>query len=280
MRIDLHTHTTFSDGTDTPTELLAHAKAAQLDVVAIVDHDSTRGWGEAERASRNTGVALVRGTEISARHHGVSVHLLSYLQDPEHPALMAQNDRVREARVMRAQTIVERLTADFGITWDDVLAQTSEGTTIGRPHIADALVSAGIVENRSAVFVELLRPGSKYYVPHYAPDALEAIQAIRAAGGVAVFAHPAAFARGRVVPDNVIGEMAEAGLNGLEVFHRDNPQDQRDRLIALSRAHDLFITGSSDYHGDGKPNRLGENITDPEVFAIIEELGVTPVVRA
>lgn len=280
MRIDLHTHTTFSDGTDTPTELLVNAKAAQLDVVAIMDHDSTRGWVEAEQAARSTGVALVRGTEISARHHGVSVHLLCYLQDPEHPALLAQHEKVREARITRAQTIVERLTPDFGITWDDVLAHTSDGATIGRPHIADALVTAGVVENRSAVFVQLLRPGSPYYVPHYAPDALEAIAAIRSAGGVAVFAHPAAFARGRVVPDNVIGEMAEAGLNGLEVFHRDNPLDQRERLTSLARTHDLFITGSSDYHGDGKPNRLGENTTDQEVFAIIEELGVTPVVRA
>jgi predicted metal-dependent phosphoesterase TrpH len=280
MRIDLHTHTTYSDGTDTPSELLVNAKREGLDVVAIVDHDSTLGWDEAEQAALETGVHLVRGTEVSAKHHGISVHLLCYLQDPNHPALVAQNELVRDARVNRAQHMVERLTADFGITWDDVLAQTQEGTTIGRPHIADAIVAAGIVSDRSAAFADILRPGSKYYVPHYAPDALDAIQAMRAAGGVAVFAHPAAFARGRVVPDSVIAEMAEAGLQGLEIHHRDNPHDQRERLTGIARELDLLITGSSDYHGDGKPNRLGENTTNPQVFAAIEELGVTPVVRA
>lgn len=280
MRIDLHTHSTFSDGTDTPTELLENAKAAGLDAVALVDHDSTLGWEEAETAALATGVQLIRGTEVSAKHNGISVHLLCYLQDPHHGDLRAAHERVRHARVNRAQLMVETLTGDFGITWDDVLAQTQEGTTIGRPHIADAIVAAGVVPDRSTAFTQLLYPGSKYYVPHFAPDALDAIEAIRAAGGVAVFAHPAAAARGRVVPDRVIGEMAEAGLQGLEVFHRDNPQDQRERLISMARQFDLLITGSSDYHGDGKPNRLGENTTDPEVFAAIEELGVTPVVRS
>lgn len=280
MRIDLHTHTTFSDGTDTPTELLVNARQAGLDVVAIVDHDSTLGWSEAQQAAIANGVALVRGTEVSARHNGVSVHLLCYLQDPTNSVLLEQNQKVQHARINRAQYMVDTLTPDFGITWEDVLAQTVEGTTIGRPHIADAIVAAGAATDRSEAFATMLYPGSKYYVPHYAPEATDAIRAIRAAGGVAVFAHPAAHARGRVVPDHVIEEFAEAGLNGLEVFHRDNAEEHRLRLTEIARNLDLFITGSSDYHGAGKPNRLGENTTDPEVFAQIEELGVTPVVRA
>jgi predicted metal-dependent phosphoesterase TrpH len=280
MRIDLHTHTTFSDGTDTPTELLVNAKAAGLDVVAIVDHDSTLGWDEAEAAAHDTGVALVRGTEVSALYRGISVHLLCYLQNPEHSALLLQHEKVRDARVNRAQRMVEALTIDFGITWEDILEQTVEGTTIGRPHIADAIVAAGHVPDRSAAFATMLYPGSRYYVPHYAPDALDAIRTIRAAGGVAVFAHPGASDRGRVVSDSVIAEFAEAGLQGLEVFHRDNPIDQRERLTGLARELNLFITGSSDYHGDGKPKRIGEISSDPEVFAMIEELGVTPVVRS
>ena len=269
-----------SDGTDTPAGLMHAASAAGLDVVALVDHDSTLGWDEAAGEVAHTGVALVRGTEISARHHGTSVHLLCYLQDPTNSTLIEQNNKVRHARVNRARTIVDRLTEDFAITWDAVLEQTEQGTTIGRPHIADALVAAGAVDTRSQAFAEILHPGSAYYVPHYAPDAVEAIAAIRSAGGVAVFAHPGAFARGRVVPDNVIGEMVDAGLQGLEVFHRDNPPEQRERLRALAATHGLFITGSSDYHGDGKPNRLGENTTHPEVFAALEELGVTSVVRS
>lgn len=280
MRIDLHAHTTMSDGTDSPRQLVHAAKAANLDVVAIVDHDSTRGWDEAADAALETGVSLVRGTEVSAKYQGISVHLLSYLHDPLAPVLVQQNGRVRDARVNRARTIVSLIEQDYPITWDDVLAQTEEGTTIGRPHIADALVAAGSIGTRSQAFAEILFPGSPYYVPHYAPDAIDAIAAIREAGGVAVFAHPGANARGRVVPDHVIGEMLEAGLQGLEVFHRDNPLEQRERLLTLANSHDLLITGSSDYHGDGKPNRLGENTTDPAVFAAIEELGVTSVVRS
>lgn len=279
MRIDLHAHTTFSDGTDTPSELLVNAKKAGLDAVAIVDHDSTLGWAEATESARSTEVALVRGAEISAKHNGISVHLLSYLHDPTHPILVAQNNKVRDARITRARYMVDALTPDFGITWDDVLAQTVEGTTIGRPHIADAIVASGAVANRSEAFATMLFPGSKYYVPHFAPEATDAIAAIKAAGGVAVFAHPVAYARGRVVPDHVIEEFADAGLDGIEVFHRDNAEEHRGRLIEIAHNLDLLITGSSDYHGDGKPNRLGENTTDPEVFLQIEEIGVTPVVR-
>ena len=125
----------------------------------------------------------------------------------------------------------------------------------------------------------ILRTGSDYYVPHYAPDAVEAIRGVREAGGVPVFAHPGADVRGRVVSDEVIEEMAAAGLAGLEVRHRDNGPEQQRRLTMIARSLGLFVTGSSDYHGAGKPNRLGENTTDPAVLALIEEIGRSDVIR-
>lgn len=280
MRIDLHTHSSASDGTEPPGGVVASAAAAGLDVVALTDHDTTSGWAAAADAARTHGVALVRGTEVSALSRGVSVHLLSYLQDPAAPALADLVAQTREARLHRGRAIVERLSRDLPVTWDDVLAQQAPGTVVGRPHIADALVAAGLVADRSAAFADLLSARGRYYVPYYAPEAVEAVEAIRAAGGVPVFAHPGADGRGRIVPDAVIAELAEAGLAGLEVDHRDHGPEQRARLRALADRLGLLVTGSSDYHGTGKPNLLGEHTTAPEVLAEIERQGATPVVRA
>ena len=277
--IDLHTHSNASDGTDSPAGLVAAAAAAGVDVVALTDHDTTAGWAQAGEAARRHGVVLVPGTEFSARSNGISVHLLSYLHDPAHEALVRQNAEVQAARTARARQMVDRLARDYTITWEDVLAQTEPGTTIGRPHIADALVALGYLSDRSAAFTSILHPGTPYYVPHVAPDGIEVIRAVRDAGGVPVFAHPGADGRGHVVPDAVIEEMADAGLVGLEVRHRDNSHAQQVRLAEIARSLGLVITGSSDYHGTGKPNRLAENTTHPEVFAQIEELGRSEVIR-
>ena len=279
MRIDLHAHSSASDGTQTPAELVAAAAAAGLDVVALTDHDTTVGWAAAAQAARELGIGLVRGTEVSARWRGVSVHLLSYLQDPTHPALVRELQRTREARLGRARTMVELLARDLPITWDDVLAQSGDAVTVGRPHIADALVARGVVPTRDVAFARLLRADGPYHVPHYAPDAVQAVRAIVAAGGVPVFAHPGADARGRIVPDETFAELAAAGLAGLEVDHRDHSDAQRARLTGLANRHDLLITGGSDYHGAGKRNELGENLTRPEILAAIEERGTSDVVR-
>ena len=279
MLIDLHTHSRASDGTDTPAGVIAAAALAGLGVVALTDHDTTVGWAEAAHASSNSGIAVVLGTEVSARARGISVHLLSYLQDPDHPALLAELERTRTARLIRARTMVDLIAADFDLSWDDVVAQTVADTTVGRPHIADALVARGVVADRSAAFASLLTARSPYYVPHYAPDVLDAITAVRAAGGVPVFAHPGALERGRVVSDATIEAMADAGLVGLEVHHRDHSPAQVTRLTAIAVRLGLLITGSSDYHGRGKPNRIGENVTDPAVLDAIEGQGRTAVVR-
>lgn len=279
MRIDLHTHSVASDGTDAPAELMAAAARAGLDVVALTDHDTTRGWAQAQDVVHETGVALVRGAEISCRADGISVHLLSYLHDPEHPGLLAVAERTRAARLTRARDIVERLAEDFELSWADVEAQTVPGTTVGRPHIADALAARGHVVDRSAAFASLLATGSPYYLPHYAPDAVEAVRLVRQAGGVPVMAHPGALSRGRIVTDEVIERMADAGLAGLEVHHRDHDEAQFRRLAHLAASAGLLVTGSSDYHGGGKPNLLGEHTTTADVLEAIEDQGLLPVVR-
>jgi len=279
VRIDLHTHSSASDGTQPPAGVVAAAAAAGLDVVALTDHDTTAGWAQASAAAVRAGVALVRGTEVSARSRGVSVHLLSYLQDPSHPGLADELARVLDARVHRAQRIVEALARDVPITWAQVVEQAGDAAAVGRPHIADVLVANGVIPDRDAAFATLLSSHGPYYVPYYAPDAAVAVRLIRAAGGVPVFAHPGADGRGRIVPDEVFDELAEAGLAGLEVDHRDHDEAQRARLRAIAGRLDLLVTGSSDYHGTGKLNRLGENLASDEALAAIEAEGFLPVVR-
>src|SRR5450631_517111 len=280
MRIDLHTHSTASDGTQPPAEVVRSATEAGLDVVALTDHDTTSGWDEAAASAMHHGIALVRGIEISCQHRGISIHLLGYLQDPAAQGLLAELDRSRQSRETRAQRIVERLSADVSLHWDDVLAQIEPGATIGRPHIADAMVARGIVSTRSDAFATYLKNGSPYYVSHYAPDPVRAVRLLGEAGGVAVMAHPFASIRGRVVSDSVIEAMAAAGMAGLEVHHRDHSGDQVRHGLDLASALGLFVTGASDYHGEGKFIFNGETTTDPAVLAQIEDLATgVPVLR-
>lgn len=279
--IDLHTHSNASDGTDDPASLMRAAREAGLDVVALTDHDTVRGWAEAS-AALPAGLTLVPGAEISCALRGVSLHLLAYLFDPRDEALAEEMSLAYDDRVPRAQEIVRLLAeAGYPVAWQDVMDRTEPGATVGRPHIADALVAAGVVADRDAAFADLLHSHSRFYVRHYAADPVRAVRLVRAAGGVPVFAHPAASRRGRTVGDDVIAELAEAGLAGLEVDHRDNAPEDRARLRGLARELGLLVTGSSDYHGEGKPNRLGENTTDPDVFdALVAQATGTAVVAA
>jgi 3',5'-nucleoside bisphosphate phosphatase len=272
MRIDLHTHSTASDGTQPPAEVVHSAAGAGLDVLALTDHDTTAGWEEAAASATLHGIALVRGIEISCQYQGVSIHLLGYLQDPAAPGLLAELERSRESRETRLQRMVDLLSKDLPLDWDDVLEHIEPGATVGRPHIADAMVDKGIVTSRQSAFASYLKDGSPYYVAHYAPDPVRAVRLLGEAGGVAVMAHPFASIRGRVVDDSVIEAMAAAGMAGLEVHHRDHSADQVRHGLDLASSLDLFVTGSSDYHGAGKPNLLGENTTDPLVLQRIEDL--------
>ncbi|GAA1413510.1 metal-dependent phosphoesterase [Glutamicibacter uratoxydans] len=274
MRIDLHTHSNVSDGTETPAQLIAAAAEAGLDVVALTDHDQTAGWDQARDAAAALGLGFVPGMEITCQdEHGISVHLLSYLQDPNYQPLLDELAISRNSRIVRAQRIVERLAEDYPITWDLVAEHCQPGATVGRPHIADALVSAGIVSHRNEAFANMLSSRSRYYVSHPAISPAMAVGLVREAGGVPVFAHPKASLRGRVVPDSTFYDMIDAGLGGVEVHHRDNTEQGKKELLALAKRFDLIITGSSDYHGTGKLNRLGENLTEPGMLERIVEQG-------
>jgi predicted metal-dependent phosphoesterase TrpH len=266
VRIDLHTHSSASDGTERPADLVRAAAAAGLDVVALTDHDTTRGWSEAEEALPS-GLRLVRGAEISCVYDGISLHLLAYLFDPSHAELAAEMSMALDDRVPRAKAIVAKLAAaGYPVSWELVLDQLQDGATVGRPHIADTLVAAGAVADRNEAFTTLLHDDGPFFVSHYYVDALRAVELVRAAGGVPVFAHPAAATRGTTVGDDAIRAMAAGGLAGLEVDHRDNAPADRDRLRALAGELGLLVTGASDYHGAGKDNRLGEHTTDPAVL--------------
>jgi 3',5'-nucleoside bisphosphate phosphatase len=270
---DLHTHTTVSDGTESPATLMAQAAAAGLWGIALTDHDATSGWAEAAAAVPETGVALIPGMELSTREGFMSVHLLGYLIDPLDAGLVEETARIRESRLTRAEEIVRRIGRDYDLSWDDVLAQTTEGATIGRPHIADALVARGHVATRSAAFDGILHPRAGYAQPHYAPDPLTGVRLIRAAGGVPVLAHPGTRGAEGVIPPPRLGRLVDAGLFGLEIDHPENRADSKDRLRALASRFGLAITGSSDYHGTGKPNRLGQCRTAPEVVERIIDGG-------
>jgi predicted metal-dependent phosphoesterase TrpH len=267
--IDLHTHSSVSDGTETPTELVRAAAAAGLGTVALTDHDSTAGWAEAGAASSDTGLMVVPGMELSTNHGPASVHMLAYLFDPLDAAVIRETARIRDGRLHRAERIVDRIAEDYDLTWDDVLDQSVDGGTIGRPHIADALVARGHVVDRSAAFASILHWRGGYYEKYYAPSPLDGVELIVGAGGAPVLAHPGTRGREWVIDEKNLAKLKDAGLFGLEIHHRDNTASGKERLFELADRFDLAVTGSSDYHGEGKPNRLGENSTSPEVLELL-----------
>jgi 3',5'-nucleoside bisphosphate phosphatase len=277
MRIDLHTHSSVSDGTDTPAELVATARAAGVDVIALTDHDTTAGWSPAQEA-RPPGLTVVPGMELSCRwfpddQPPISVHLLGYLFDPLHPGFAAERARLRDERLERGERIVTALAeAGYPVAWDRIV-ERSEGGVVGRPHIARALVDAGAADSVDHAFATMLHPRSPYYVTKADTDVREGIALVRAAGGVPVFAHGLATRRGRIVGDDAIAAMAEAGLLGLEVDHPDHSADERAHLRGLAAELGLIVTGSSDYHGTNKATPIAACTTDPEQWEAILAAG-------
>jgi 3',5'-nucleoside bisphosphate phosphatase len=269
VRIDLHTHSRASDGTDTPAELVRNAAAAGLDVVALTDHDSTRGHAEAI-AALPAGLTLVTGAELSCRHHGIGVHMLAYLFDPAEPEFLRERELVRDDRVPRARTMVGKL-QEIGvpISWEQV-TRIAGDASLGRPHIATALVELGVVETVSDAFTaDWLADGGRAYVEKHELDPFTAVRLVKQAGGVTVLAHPRAAKRGRVVPEPVMSGLAAAGLDGIEVDHMDHDEPTRAALRELAADLGLLATGSSDYHGSRKSVKLGAYTTDPEVYGEI-----------
>jgi 3',5'-nucleoside bisphosphate phosphatase len=265
VRIDLHTHSRASDGTESPGELVRAAAAAGLDVVALTDHDTAEGWPEAERAAREIGIELVRGMEISVRHDGHGVHLLAYLPDPTYPPLLAALQLVLDGRTARLPAMLERLRGlGIAIEHEDVRRVAGDAVATGRPHVADALIGLGVVVDRKEAFSRYLNPGRPAYAKRYAAPLEEMLGVVAEAGGVTVIAHPWG-RHGLDRPDEAtLAELAANGLTGIEVDHQDHDAATRDRLRAIARNLGLVVTGSSDYHGTGKVDHdLGCNVTSP-----------------
>ena len=269
--IDLHTHTTCSDGTDSPRELVNKAIVQGLEVLGISDHDTTSGWEEATHSLRGS-LQLALGAEISClTNDGISVHMLGLLFDPLHEEMQQVLEETRDGRLPRMRKMIEKMRAEgMDISIEDVEKAMPIGATMGRPHLADALVSKKIVKSRDEAFIDLLHNDSRFYVSHAAPTPVEAIALIRRAGGVAVIAHPFASHRGQILKPEDFSDLVSAGLNGIEVDHRDQNPDEREMLRVIALELDLVMTGSSDYHGTGKLNSLAENHTSREQWQKLE----------
>ena len=286
VKIDLHTHSTRSDGLDTPSQLVTNAAKAGINVLALTDHDTVSGWDEARSKALELGLGFVPGIEVTSvsdverfgRTIRISVHLLAYLPDPNHEALALVLGDTVATREARARAIVDKLAKEMPITWDMVLDHLDKGATIGRPAIADTLVTMKKVSDRSEAFDYYLATDGPFYVSHSAVSTVEAIDLIGKAGGVSVIAHPLKGVGPDTSPEDLpldhFEEMIQRGLSGIEVYHRDVPEAARSWLLEIASKHNLIVTGSSDYHGvAGKPNQLGENTTAQEMLDRIVKLG-------
>jgi predicted metal-dependent phosphoesterase TrpH len=269
VRIDLHTHSNRSDGTDTPTELVENAKAVGLDVVALTDHDHTSGWDEAQEAADRVGIQLVRGIEISTKLDHRSIHLLGYDFDPDNPALVEELDRVLDGRGNRLPRLLDRL-RELGVdlSMDEVLEHAPSATESGRPHVADAMVAKGYVADRTEAFDRYLADGGIAHIARYSAPLYEAVRLLKEAGGKAVVAHAWSRSSRAVMTPEIFSDLVDLGLDGIEVNHVDHDADARRELAGIANELGLVITGSSDYHGTGKSSdfHLGANTTDPEQF--------------
>lgn len=270
--IDLHLHSNVSDGTGSPTDVVREAHAAGIRTMALTDHDTADGWDEAREECLRLGMTFVPGMEFSARIEQGSIHILAYLVDPNFAPLAEELDKLQNDRENRLRQMTENVGADYDITWNHVMEQVAaSGKSLGRPHLADALVAQGIIGERGEAFDGILSKNGPYYVSQYALGPIDAVKLIRAAGGVPVMAHPTT--KGRVAPMEYIDRLIEAGLGGYEIEHRENMEPGKTILRELCVERGLIITGSSDYHGTGKPNQPGENTTEPEMLAKIIEQG-------
>ena len=275
MLIDLHTHTNISDGQDAPEELIEYAKTLDVAVLAITDHDTLLGWQRVRAAAQGGLLTIVPGAEISCRTEaGMSVHMLGYLFDPDDAQLQEMMSLTRDDRIPRMKKIIELLNqAGIDISFDDVVERSGSAATVGRPHLADALIARGVVTTRDEAFARFLHNDSPFYVGHFAPSPEEAIAAIKNAGGVSVLAHGLAGSRGAIYTLDEIATLVARGLDGVEVDHRDHDRDSRAKLRELAQSFELLTTGSSDYHGRGVGQRLAMEVTAPEVWEGILERG-------
>lgn len=277
--IDLHLHSSCSDGTEAPGAVVESVAAAGVKTFALSDHDTTEGWAEAAEAAVATGMNFIPAMELSTSLEWSSIHLLAYLFDPDDSQLLHTTNKIRSARADRIMKMTELISADYPITVEEVMDAAGPDGSVGRPHIADALIRAGVVRDRNEAFETILHPRGGYYLKLYAPTPLEGVQQIVAAGGVAILAHPAA--RAVSLPEKEIRQLVAAGLSGFELDHRENEKEKLHVFQNLAKEFDLIVTGSSDYHGAGKPNRIAENQTSPHMLERIlkQASGSAPVLN-
>lgn len=265
MRIDLHSHSTASDGTQGPAEVVELAAAAGLDVLALTDHDSTDGWAEAAQAARRAEITLVPGIEISTKYEGMGVHLLAYLPDATYAPLDNELNLILAGREGRLASILTQLrSVGFDLTETEVRRQVGRSPAIGRPHIADVMVAKGWVHDRTEAFDRWLNAGRPAYTVRYATPTTDMIRLVAEAGGASVIAHPWGRASRGVLDAEALADLGRVGLVGIEVDHQDHNSADRQALRAIAGDLNLVVTGASDYHGDGKVNHeLGCNLTAP-----------------
>jgi 3',5'-nucleoside bisphosphate phosphatase len=278
--IDLHTHSTCSDGTTTPAQTVALAVAEHLDGIALTDHDTMDGWDEAAQACASSGLRFVPGVELSTELGGRSIHLLGYFVDPRYHPLQAECDRLRNERLRRAEAMVAKLVAlgvDIGM--DDVLARAGTAP-VGRPHIAAAMVAMGAVPDLDAAFDGYLEDGGPAYVTKHALAPTDGVSLIRDAGGVAVLAHPGVSTRDAPVDLGLLDQLVSVGLQGVEADHAGHDEPTRNYWRQAARERTLYVTGSSDFHGTRKEAVIGEATTDVAVVDALEEMAGAPVTAA
>ena len=272
-RIDLHTHSNRSDGTFEPAEVVRLAAERALDVVALTDHDTTDGLAEAFTTGSGVGVEVVPGVEFSAEFDGQSVHVLCYWMDPQDAALQLELRRLREDRFRRGELMVDKL-RDLGLPvgFERVRAIAGDATIV-RPHIAQAMVEAGVVATEKEAFERYIGDGGPAHVAKHALDPVDAVALIGGAGGVCALAHPGMWGDQSSVPVELIERMAAAGMRGLEVDHPDHTPEMRERYRTLAGRLGLIATGGSDCHGTRyDPVRLGTSLCEPEAFAALRAL--------
>jgi len=271
--IDLHTHSNRSDGTFEPAEIVRRAAERELEVIALTDHDTTEGLEEAIAAGLELGVEVVPGVEFSAEYERTSIHVLCYFMDVANPGFQGELQRLRDDRFRRGELMVGKLQAlGFPIRFERV-AEIAGGGNIVRPHIAQAMVEAGIVDTEREAFDLYIADGKPAHVGKHALDPVDAVKVILDAGGICVLAHPGMWGDQTSVPEELIERMAAAGMQGLEVDHTDHDEFKRMHYRQLAERLDLIPTGGSDCHGDRyDPIRLGTSLCRPESFAALRAL--------
>ena len=271
MTIDLHVHSTFSDGSMSPAELVRYAKKKGLSAIGITDHDTIDGIEEATKAGSDVGMEVVPGLEISVKYSGLALHLLGYFIHTNDSNLKRILNKLQEARYERNKTMLSKLNG-LGIKIDiaDLAIISNVGQT-GRPHFGKVLINKGIVKSMDEAFTKYLAKGAAAYAPRFVYDAVQAISLIKNAGGIAVLAHPLQLVKSGEKLSNIIEELAISGLDGLEVYYPTHSKKNRKMLLEIANNFDLVVTGGSDYHGDVRPGTTlagGKNVSVPAAVLI------------